>query len=72
MYCVTSEKSQNRRAMMTRPHYAAVTFIKNRLDAPLKADDRVVATGGDLQKIEQAGTFGYVPVGGSRRECYQR
>ena len=36
MYCVTSEKSQNRRAMMTRPHYAAETFIKNRLDAPLK------------------------------------
>ena len=51
--------------------------------AVLKAGDRVVATGGDLQKIEQAGTFGYVPVGGSRRlkervlskirrECYER
>jgi 3-oxoacyl-ACP reductase-like protein len=40
--------------------------------AVLKAGDRVVATGGDLQKIEQAGTFGYVPVGGSRREYYQR
>jgi NAD(P)-dependent dehydrogenase (short-subunit alcohol dehydrogenase family) len=40
--------------------------------AVLKVGDRVVATGGDLQKIEQAGTFGYVPVGGSRRECYGR
>ena len=40
--------------------------------AVLKAGVRVVATGGDLQKIEQDGTFGYVPVGGSRREFYQR
>jgi NAD(P)-dependent dehydrogenase (short-subunit alcohol dehydrogenase family) len=40
--------------------------------AVLKAGDRVVATGGDLQKIEQAGTFGYVPVDDSRREFYQR